>query len=248
MTFKLIGVGEVAQNPSWRIPSHLHRNHEIIVVIEGEMTVVTKEGRTKGRKGDVLFYRAGLAHEESSDPKDPVHTIFIAFQYGMFGADIPLRTQDLKGRIRDLAIWLFEERNSAGQGAEELRDLFAQSMIAELARLNSAVESDGMVEEVRSRMLESIGRPVDVGEFAEFAGMSKFAFIRKYRRLTGRTPMDEFRQMRVAHARDLILSTGLPLKEIATASGLGDVFQMTKTFRRYLGATPGSYRRISHRR
>jgi transcriptional regulator GlxA family with amidase domain len=51
----------------------------------------------------------------------------------------------------------------------------------------------------------------------------------------------------VERARDLILSTSLPLKEIAPAVGLGDVFRLGKLFREQLGTTPAGLRRMKGR-
>ena len=61
------------------------------------------------------------------------------------------------------------------------------------------------------------------------------------------TPMAMVRQLRLHHARDLIMSTSRPLKEIAPLCGLGDVYNMTRVFRRELGYTPGSLRSDAHR-
>ncbi len=73
--------------------------------------------------------------------------------------------------------------------------------------------------------------------------MSKFAFIRRYRRATGRTPMQDLRRIRLNQARTLILATGLPLKAIAAEVGLGDAFQMSRLFRRHFQTAPSHLRR-----
>ena len=47
--------------------------------------------------------------------------------------------------------------------------------------------------------------------------MSKFAFGRKFKRLSGRSPMQELRLMRLNQARTLMLTLGQPVKAIAAA-------------------------------
>jgi len=75
--------------------------------------------------------------------------------------------------------------------------------------------------------------------------LSKFHFIRRYRTLTGRTPMEDLRLIRIEAARDLLLTTNLPLKEIAPRCGLGDEYHLSRLFRRYQDVTPSELR---HRR
>jgi AraC family transcriptional regulator of arabinose operon len=89
------------------------------------------------------------------------------------------------------------------------------------------------------------GHPTDmdpVNDLARDAGMSKFHFIRRYRQMTGVTPMADVRSMRVQHARQLIIGTSLPLKEIAELAGQSDVYSLSRAFRQCLDITPSSLR------
>jgi len=72
--------------------------------------------------------------------------------------------------------------------------------------------------------------------------MSKFAFVRKFRRLRGRTPMEELRLLRLDRARTLLLTTSLPVKAIAPEVGIGDEYQLSKLFRRHFNLAPSQLR------
>jgi transcriptional regulator GlxA family with amidase domain len=61
--------------------------------------------------------------------------------------------------------------------------------------------------------------------------------------LTGLTPMEDLRQLRLEAARDLLLTTDLPLKAIAPRTGLGDEYHLSRLFRRAFGIAPGALRR-----
>lgn len=54
------------------------------------------------------------------------------------------------------------------------------------------------------------------------------------------------REVRLNNACDLLLSTGLPVMEIADRSGFGSTNRLIVDFRRKYGETPGRYRRLSH--
>ncbi len=100
----------------------------------------------------------------------------------------------------------------------------------------------GLVEATRRYVRRNIAEPIALDDLADRAGMSKYHFVRRYKSLTGRTPMEDTRVMRVEYARSLILTTSLPLKAVAPRAGLGDQYHMSRLFRRYLDMTPGEIR------
>ena len=75
--------------------------------------------------------------------------------------------------------------------------------------------------------------------------MTKYHFLRRYRALTGKTPMEDVRAIRLDFARNLILTTDLPLKLIAVQAGLGDAYQLSRLFRKHLNLAPSALRRAS---
>ena len=100
---------------------------------------------------------------------------------------------------------------------------------------------------VRQYVQQHMAQPLTVDLLARHAGMSKFHFIRRYRQLTGRSPMADVRLIRVQQARALILSSGQPLKAVAPLVGLGTEAALYRLFRRYLHITPGQLRRMVRR-
>jgi transcriptional regulator GlxA family with amidase domain len=81
-------------------------------------------------------------------------------------------------------------------------------------------------------------------DLARKAGMSKYHFVRLYKKLSGRTPMNDVRMIRVEAARDLIITTDLPLKTIATRVGLGNEYYLCRVFRQAFKVPPGYFRKV----
>jgi transcriptional regulator GlxA family with amidase domain len=79
-------------------------------------------------------------------------------------------------------------------------------------------------------------------DLAAHASLSKYHFLRRYKELAGRTPMDEVRRLRLERARELVLATGLPLKQVAELAGFCDEYYLGKAFRTQLGCSPGKLR------
>ena len=105
--FELLGGGEVLPDPRWRMPPHVHAtHHELILIAGGSMLLKTRHGELLATSGDMLFYEAGLIHEEISQAHDPANIIFVAFRSGQLLPSFPLHMRDSEGRLRQLLSWL----------------------------------------------------------------------------------------------------------------------------------------------
>ena len=231
--------GAIVPDPRWHMDSHFHSCHELIAVRQGRLELKTLGETLWAEPGDLLFYRAGFVHGESSDPRNPVGLDYIAFDTGDSLPWLPLRTHDALGRVRQLVRWLIDDLQQ--QRGPELRRSFLDVLLGEL-RLLRAVPPDPWLEAMLSFMRKNFTRPLSLDDLAARGKMSKFAFVRKFHRLRGRTPMEELRLVRLARARTLLLTTALPVKAIAPAVGIGDEYQLSKLFRRHFDLSPSHLR------
>lgn len=71
--------------------------------------------------------------------------------------------------------------------------------------------------------------------------MSKFHFARNFKKVTGQAPMKFVCQARVEVAKSFLLSSRLPMKEIAEQVGFPDVYTFSRVFRRLTGLAPTHY-------
>lgn len=79
---------------------------------------------------------------------------------------------------------------------------------------------------------------------AEAAALSKFHFLREFKKLTGMTLVHFINSMRCEKARTLFSSTELSVAEVCAASGFDNASYFSKTFRASTGMTPSEYRRM----
>ena len=78
-------------------------------------------------------------------------------------------------------------------------------------------------------------------ELAALAGLSKYHFLRVFRKHTGLTPKTYLNQIRTRRSEQMIRA-GLDLSDIAYRSGFSDQSHFTRTFKSINGVTPGLYR------
>ena len=236
-------VGRMGPNPRWRIAAHAHAFHEMIVVLGGCLRLRTDGENIEARTGDLLLYHAGRVHEESSDPSDPAETCFFSFQSSVAN-DWPLRMKDHDGRVRQMADWLYVDRHESSPEALRARDAVFHGLLCELIRLQTrGARASSLVASLRSYILKHLDEPLPLDRLARQAGLSRFHFCRLFRQQAGRSPMEEVRVLRMSRARDLLQTTSLPIKAIASAVGLSDEFRLSHLFRRYHGSAPSALRR-----
>jgi AraC family transcriptional regulator len=83
--------------------------------------------------------------------------------------------------------------------------------------------------------------PVSLQELADATGLGVRHLSRAFREATGRSPHQYLLHRRVEAAKVLIRQ-GLPLAEVAGQCGFSDQSQLTRTFIRHAGTTPGRFR------
>jgi AraC family transcriptional regulator len=96
---------------------------------------------------------------------------------------------------------------------------------------------------VRQYIQEHLDAQLSLEGLARIADISPNHFAALFRQTIGTTPHKFVVRQRVERARHLLERSRLPLIDIAVRCGFQDQSQFTTTFRRYLGTTPGRYKR-----
>jgi AraC-like DNA-binding protein len=84
-------------------------------------------------------------------------------------------------------------------------------------------------------------RPLSLQDLADAAGLGIRQLTRAFREATGRSPHQYLLHRRIEQAK-LLIGQGLPLAEVAGQCGFSDQSQLTRTFARQVGTTPGHFR------
>jgi AraC-like DNA-binding protein len=128
---------------------------------------------------------------------------------------------------------------------EALVDAFGHALMRHGSIAPSAPAA-GREPRAVARVLERIDaapeHPASLDELAAIAGLSRFHFLRVFRRATGQTPHAYLVMRRVNRARSL-LAAGEPPAEVAAACGFSDQSHLNRVFKRFVGTTPGAYAR-----
>lgn len=84
---------------------------------------------------------------------------------------------------------------------------------------------------------------LDRKTLAEAAYCSEDHLSRAFRKATGYTVLQYAQRLRLAHAKDLLMRTDLPVAQVGRDSGFGDTNHFIRTFREATGLPPLQYRK-----
>lgn len=100
---------------------------------------------------------------------------------------------------------------------------------------------DALVDRAVAVMQEHLEMPLTVRALADRLEVSPRALERRFKTVLDQPPSRYHRELRLAHADNLLLNTSLGILEIGLACGLGE--QLTRLYRRRFGMTPSQRRR-----
>ncbi|CAG7627455.1 HTH-type transcriptional activator RhaR [Paenibacillus solanacearum] len=83
--------------------------------------------------------------------------------------------------------------------------------------------------------------PLTIEQLAKQAGISAGHYSREFKRLFGVGPKEHIIRVRINHAKELLVTTGLNLTDVAKRVGYDDEFYFSRVFKRITGMTPSSY-------
>lgn len=236
-----LGTGFMSVPPGWRAPVHSHGFTEILVIVKGRLGVRLAGAEYEATSGDVLTYPPGAVHDEWTASSTPSAFFLLATALPGWPPIAPL-TQDSGSRVTYLARWIHEARGHLQADRQRISSAYLQALLGELA-LRSKAGGHSRLEQVRLYLQNHLEAHHSTAELAAQAGLSRFHFIRAYKKFAGLTPMEDLLKLRVEAACGLLLTSEKPLKAIARQVGFCDEYHLSKAFKKEMQIPPGTFRR-----
>lgn len=243
-----------------RMQRDTHDDYLLIYCTEGGGEVRARGHRATLGPGDLLLLPEGLAHEYVADNEDP-WTIFWAHFAGsetesfarhtgiaLHPAGFQLQHIGMQSQlIADFEV-LLELRNQVPDlpshifAANQIRQIL--SHIALLRPLQERRTRHDLLdlERVHSLMQAHVHEKLELERLARSVNLSKFHFVKRYRELTGTTPINRFIQLKIERACHLLDTTDKEIKEVAFALGYEDPYYFSRIFRKHMGLSATQYR------
>ena len=91
--------------------------------------------------------------------------------------------------------------------------------------------------------MENLEENITIEELAIEVNMSKFYFLREFKKLTGNTSYQHIIDVKMSEAKHMLTNNDKSISEIALALGFSDQSHFSNTFKRSVGVSPASFRK-----
>ncbi|RRD70019.1 MULTISPECIES: AraC family transcriptional regulator [unclassified Desulfovibrio] len=107
-----------------------------------------------------------------------------------------------------------------------------------LQRLLSLGSHEQRISQAISHLKQHFSEPLRIEDMAKNAHMSLSVFYRQFRKVTGLSPLQYQKSLKLIEARRLIRQQQLSVSEIALHVGYGNLSQFSREYRQYFGTSP----------
>lgn len=146
----------------------------------------------------------------------------------------------------DLTLHLIQQEMGKGAAQETARDLVMylrrSGDQSQFATPLSVQSSDRRLQRLQQWLINNLDKPITVQQMAEFVSMSERHFRRVFNEHMRLSPKDYLQQLKLEHARDLLISSSMQIEQIAQSIGIthADIFR--RVFKKRFGLSPSEYR------
>ena len=232
--------------------SNWHENVEILLFLDGEGTVYLENAPLDFLPGDICVIDSGELHRVESGASGKC-TYYCLIIDGEFCERQGLAHEDVRfvKRIRDGK--LAEEYNKIAEAFKERDDYRVPalkgavlSFMVHLLREHtkegkpSAERENEAVRTVIRHIRTHYAEPLEVDALASLAGLSKFHFLREFKRVTGQTVVTYINNLRIERAVRMLDAGNTTVAAVAAACGFASHAYFSKTFYRLRGVHPSA--------
>ena len=130
----------------------------------------------------------------------------------------------------------------------ELRDKLRQKYSNEPGLAHSIICTNDKDQKFSAKLNEVLNEHMtdtefSVNDFAGIMGLGRTVFYKKVRGVTGYSPYEYLRVIRLKKAAEMLLTEDLTIAEVAYSVGINDPFYFSKCFKSQFGVSPSAYRK-----
>jgi AraC-like DNA-binding protein/quercetin dioxygenase-like cupin family protein len=258
--------------PAFASPWHYHPECELTYIFQGSGKRFVGDSILPFGPGDLVLLGSNLPHywrnEAPGETREEfAHSLVIQFREECFGVEFLSRPEldqvrKLLLHARRGLVFSGETAHAVAQimggmqeanGLSRLINLLTIFRLLVEAREVLVLSSPGFSPQLDELASERINRAyqhvfdnftatLDRQAIAHAAGMSLSAFCHYFKRVTGRTLSDFINEVRIGHAKKLLIDTDRTISEVAYASGYESLSNFNRCFYSLTRLSPTQYR------
>ncbi len=146
------------------------------------------------------------------------------------------------------------EKLKGGLLSDEICELKVKEIIAKVVRASALGSKEREVSPAvhaafsaaRSKIHLEYSKNWNIDSMAELVHLSPSRFFSIYKTIFGISPKNDLLNVRMEHAKMLLLDGSLSVKDAAEMTGYTNVYHFIRAFKLHTGKTPGKYRKTEY--
>ena len=232
-----------------------HESIEILYIDDGDGVVICDFEEHPVSRGDIFVINSDVLHTLRTDSYMSYYYLIVdsnfcscngldvskiffenrisdSWAISMFGAILRTYTEKsnfysakVRAKVLDFVVYLCEKYGTAVSDDKK--------------------HHDKNFDNIRKAIIyirDNIREKINVDTLAQICGMSKYHFIREFKRITHYTPVMYVNVIRIELARRLLSEKNISISEVSERCGFENLSYFTKTFKKYTGVTPSELR------
>lgn len=159
----------------------------------------------------------------------------VALHSGLLRTADPVRTENTVSLLA----------SAVELGDQELTEHLLRDLLLLYQRQHICPNTDETVSACIDWFAHHYTEHITLDDLAKRYALSKQGLIRKFRRCTGKTPLEYLISIRMARGKQLLRNTTLPIGEIARQCGFDNVYYFSNAFKHVTGVSPSAYRKAA---
>ena len=243
--------------PTWRPRGRL--DYQLLYVASGK-TVFYFNGEPKEvTAGHMILFQPRQEQHYEYFGKDKPEVYWVHFTGGdvkniLRHYDIPLDKNVLYSGTSSTYAYLFKEMINELQtcrtGYQELLEMYLRQIFLLVQRsweerqptVSSYIQEE--MEYARRYFNEHYNEPINIEEYAQSRGMSVSWFLRNFKQVTMKSPMQYILAIRINNAVSLLETTDYNVTETSTIVGYDNPLYFSRIFRKQKGVSPSDFHKL----
>lgn len=249
----------VHQKKHESLNAHWHSNLELIYLLMGEAQINVNGKAYQAKSGDIVILNTNDIHQIQA-LSDDIHYYSLVLDqkfcidqgFDTLNHEFNVVTQDVEMRniFQIIGHEMGKEKKYYQDAVRALSItmlilLFRNQRLREKKRIDTQIPQVHYVKDAIEYIHQNYREDLSLDEIASYVGVSKYHFSRVFKDATSLTINQYINNLRCQQARQLLLTTELPVSEVAEQTGFRSVSYFTKAYKRLFSQTPTESRKES---
>ncbi len=245
------------RSPNYSLPRERHDFWELLYVDKGFVNIQLGHQTYSVSQGHFVLIAPNQPHAVL--PSTTVAPFYITAH---FQTNLP-QLRRLSNAIipgteegRNLLTKLLREKTSSAYGASILAKSFLAEFLVNSMRAAATQNAERLptyfrtnaaklsVEKATDFMKVNFRQPLTLSEIAEASGVSRSHLEHIFKKITGSSIMTYLQELRIQHAKTLLLESGFNISQIAEQAGYSSIHLFSRRFKTFVSVSPTQYAKM----